>query len=66
MGDVPLADGKDAHRAVNAAKKTFPDWSRMPIKERAGFLLSSLKDSWIIEMNWGKMDCVDSGNALSG
>ena len=40
LGDVPLADEKDVNRAVNAAKKAFPDWSRMPIKERAGFLIN--------------------------
>ena len=31
LGDVPLADGKDVNRAVTAAKKSFPNWSRMPI-----------------------------------
>ena len=66
LGDVPLADGKDVNRAVNAAKKAFPDWSRMPIKERAGFLFKLAERLMDNRDELGMMDCVDSGNALSG
>jgi len=31
---VPLSAGSDVDRAVEAAKKAFPAWSAMPIKER--------------------------------
>jgi len=31
---VPLSSGTDVDRAVEAAKKAFPAWSGMPIKER--------------------------------
>lgn len=31
---VPLSPGSEVDRAVQAAKKAFPDWSAMPIKER--------------------------------
>ena len=66
LGEVPLADKKDVDRAVKAAKNAFPDWSRMPIKERAGFLIN-LADRLMDNRDvLGMMDCVDSGNALSG
>ena len=66
LGEVPLADKKDVDRAVKAAKNAFPDWSRMPIKERAGFLIN-LADRLMDNRDvLGMMDCVDSGNAISG
>lgn len=66
LGDVPLADEKDVNRAVNAAKDAFKDWSRLPIKERAGFL-ESLADKLLDNQDeLGLMDCVDSGNTISG
>ena len=66
LGEVPLADKKDVDRAVKAAKNAFPAWSRMPIKERAGFLIN-LADRLMDNRDvLGMMDCVDSGNALSG
>ena len=40
LGDVPLADEDDVNRAVMAAKDAFVDWRRMPIKERADYLVA--------------------------
>ena len=66
LGEVPLADEKDVNRAVKAAKNAFTDWSRMPIKERAGFLIKLADRLMDNRDELGMMDCVDSGNALSG
>ncbi len=66
LGDVPLADEKDVNRAVKAAKKAFTDWSRMPIKERAEFLFNLADRLMDNRDELGMMDCVDSGNTLSG
>ena len=38
LGEVPAATEQDVDRAVQAAKKGFRDWSRMPVKERAAAL----------------------------
>jgi len=66
LGELPLADGEDVNRAVIAAKEAFYDWSRMPIKERAGFLdaLAEILQDKRDEL--GLMDCLDSGNTISG
>jgi len=34
LSTVPMSSSNDLQHAVNAAKKAFPKWSRMPIKER--------------------------------
>jgi malonate-semialdehyde dehydrogenase (acetylating) / methylmalonate-semialdehyde dehydrogenase len=34
LSTVPLSSAKDLDNAVTAAKKAFPAWSKMPIKER--------------------------------
>ena len=34
LSTVPLSAAKDLDDAVKAAKKAFPAWSKMPIKER--------------------------------
>ena len=64
LGEVPLADEKDVNRAVKAAKNAFPDWSSMPIRERAGYLISLADRLMDNRDELGMMDCVDSGNAL--
>jgi betaine-aldehyde dehydrogenase len=66
LGELPLADEEDVNRAVIAAKEAFYDWSRMPIKERAGFLdaLAEILQDKRDEL--GLMDCLDSGNTISG
>ncbi|MEE8453659.1 MAG: aldehyde dehydrogenase family protein [Limibaculum sp.] len=66
LGDVPLAAEEDVDRAVVAAKAAFADWSRMPIKERAGYLEALAARLSACREELGLMDCVDSGNALAG
>jgi len=66
LGEVPLADEDDVGRAVLAAKAAFADWSRMPIKERAGYLEALAARLSDCREDLGLMDCVDGGNALSG
>ena len=66
LGEVPLAETEDVNRAVKAAKQAFQDWSRMPIKERAGFLINLADKLMENRDELGFMDYVDSGNALSG
>src|SRR3972149_4462240 len=34
LGEVPLANGSDVDRAVQAAKRAFRDWSRLQPKDR--------------------------------
>src|SRR6266481_2062725 len=34
LSTVPMSTAKDLDAAVKAAKKAFPAWSKMPIKER--------------------------------
>ena len=66
LGEVPLAEKEDVNRAVKAANQAFQDWSRMPIKERAGFLVNLAEKLMENRDELGLMDCVDSGNAISG
>src|SRR6185437_6438671 len=66
IAEVPSAGTSDVDRAVQAAKKAFKDWSRVPLKERAG-CLKRLADR--IEENADELalfDAVDSGNAIAG
>ena len=66
LADVPLAEPKDVDRAVAAAKKAFPDWSRMPLKERAQYL-EKFADAIVEHADeLAMMDSIDSGNAFSG
>lgn len=66
LGEVPYATAEDVDRAVQAAKKVFPEWSRMPIKERARCL--ELLAQRIAENSeeLATMDAYDAGNAISG
>lgn len=38
IGTVRLADGEDARRAIAAAKRALPGWSRTTLPERASLL----------------------------
>ena len=60
LGEVPLAEKEDVNRAVKAANQAFQDWSRMPIKERAGFLVNLADKLMEHRDELGLMDCVDS------
>ena len=66
LGDVPLADEHDVNRAVLAAKDAFIDWRRMPIKERAGYLVALADKLQDNRDELGLMDCLDSGNTIAG
>lgn len=66
LGEVPYAGEEDVDQAVKAAKNAFPEWSRMPLKERAR-CLERMADR-IIENaeELATIDAYDSGNAISG
>ena len=66
LGDVPLADEQDVNRAVAAAKDAFFDWRRMPIKERADYLVALADNLQKNRDELGLMDCLDSGNTIAG
>ena len=66
LGDVPLADEHDVNLAVMAAKDAFNDWRRMPIKERAGYLVALADKLQDNRDELGLMDCLDSGNTIAG
>ncbi len=66
LGDVPLAGLADVERAVQAAKKAFAEWRRVPIKERARALEALAKRIRDNRDQLGLMDAVDSGNAAKG
>ena len=66
LGDVPLADENDVNLAVMAAKDAFNDWRRMPIKERAGYLVALADKLQDNRDELGLMDCLDSGNTIAG
>ena len=66
LADVPAANETDVDLAVQAAKRGFQEWSRVPIKERAR-CVELLADR--IEENADELalfDAVDSGNAIVG
>lgn len=66
LGAVPLATTADVDRAVQAAKRAFQDWGRMPPKERAA-AMNKFADRILQHANkLAMMDAVDSGNAVSG
>jgi betaine-aldehyde dehydrogenase len=66
LADVPLAGEPDVDRAVEAARRAFPGWSRMPIRERAQCL--ERLAARIVEHaeHLALMDALDSGNAVTG
>lgn len=66
LGEVPYATEADVDRAAQAAKKVFAEWSRMPVKERAG-CLQALADRIIAHREeLAAIDAYDSGNAIAG
>jgi aminomuconate-semialdehyde/2-hydroxymuconate-6-semialdehyde dehydrogenase len=61
---VPDSDGRDVDRAVEAAVKAFPAWSRTPATERSRLLLAIAER---IEQNLDRLaeaECVDTGKPL--
>ncbi|MBI3014371.1 MAG: aldehyde dehydrogenase family protein [Candidatus Tectomicrobia bacterium] len=66
LGEVPLANGTDVDRAVRAAKRAFPDWSRLEPKER-GKRLSDLGKRIAPRVEEiSRLETLDSGNPLVG
>jgi aminomuconate-semialdehyde/2-hydroxymuconate-6-semialdehyde dehydrogenase len=64
VGLVPDSDDRDVERAVDAAARAFPAWSRTPAAERSRLLLA-IADR--IEKNLDKLagaECIDTGKTL--
>jgi aminomuconate-semialdehyde/2-hydroxymuconate-6-semialdehyde dehydrogenase len=62
---VPDSDAADVDRAVEAAERAFPAWSRMAAAERSRLLL---KIADLIDANLEKLalaECVDNGKPLT-
>lgn len=66
LAEVPFAGPRDVDRAVDAAKKAFPEWSRVPLKERAACLEKFAARIREQAETLALIDSVDSGNALAG
>lgn len=66
LAEVPFAGTRDVDRAVEAAKKAFPEWSRIPLKERAACLEKFAARIREQAETLALIDSVDSGNALAG
>jgi aminomuconate-semialdehyde/2-hydroxymuconate-6-semialdehyde dehydrogenase len=61
---VPDSDARDVERAVQAAAKAFPNWSRTSVAERSRLLLAIAER---IEANLDRLaqaECVDTGKPL--
>lgn len=66
LGEVPYAAAADVDRAVQAAKKAFPEWRRVPMRERAKCLEALAKRIREQRNALGMMDAIDAGNAVTG
>ncbi|MBM3342116.1 MAG: aldehyde dehydrogenase family protein [Betaproteobacteria bacterium] len=66
LGEAPYAAAADVDRAVQAAKKAFVDWRRMPMRERAKCLEALARRIREQRDALGMMDAVDAGNAVIG
>ncbi len=66
LGELPYASAADVDRAVQAAKKAFVDWRRVPMRERAKCLEALAKRIREQRDLLGLMDAVDAGNAVTG
>jgi betaine-aldehyde dehydrogenase len=64
--DIPAASEADVDAAVRAAKDSFREWSRMPIKERARCLEQLAERIEQHADDLALLDAVDSGNAIVG
>jgi aminomuconate-semialdehyde/2-hydroxymuconate-6-semialdehyde dehydrogenase len=64
IAKVPDSDARDVERAVQAAARAFPHWSRTPAAERSRLLLALAQK---IEDNLDRLaraECVDTGKPL--
>lgn len=66
LGEVPYAAAADVDCAVQAAKKAFAEWRRMPMRERAKCLEALARRIREQRDALGMMDAVDAGNAVVG
>lgn len=66
LAEVPLAGAEDVDRAVKAAAKGFGEWRKVSLKERAKCMEAFAKRIRENAKELALIDCVDSGNALSG
>lgn len=66
LGEVPYATETDVDHAAQAAKKVFPVWSRMPVKERARCLQALADEIVAHREELATIDAYDSGNAIAG
>ncbi|MGE0559032.1 MAG: aldehyde dehydrogenase family protein [Burkholderiales bacterium] len=66
LGEVPYASAADVDRAVQAAKKAFAEWRRVPMRERAKCLEALAKRIREQRNPLGMMDAIDAGNAVTG
>lgn len=66
LGEIPYATEEDVDRAVQAAKQAFPEWSRLPSKERAQCLESLAKRIDGNSEELAAMDSYDGGSAIAG
>ena len=66
LGEVPYAGPADVDRAVQAAKKAFPEWRRVTVRERARCLELLAKRIREQRSALGLMDALDAGNAVTG
>jgi acyl-CoA reductase-like NAD-dependent aldehyde dehydrogenase len=64
IADIPRGNAKDVHRAVQAAARAFPEWSRMPPRDRGRMLLriADAMESKAEEL--GRIIALETGNAL--
>jgi acyl-CoA reductase-like NAD-dependent aldehyde dehydrogenase len=64
IGRAPLGDKADVDKAVAAAKRAFPIWSKKPMMERSRILagLSDILMGYAEEL--GKLECLDHGFPL--
>ena len=65
IAKFPMADKNDVEKAVAAAKKAYPAWSKMPVMER-GMLMSKAADIvQTITQDLGKLEIMDHGFPLN-
>jgi len=65
IAEVPDGNARDIDNAVAAARRAFPDWSKIHVNER-GKMLQDFAESvrgWAAE--FGMLDALDSGNPYS-
>jgi betaine-aldehyde dehydrogenase len=66
LGEVPYATEADVDRAVQAARKAFVQWGRVPVKERARCLEALAERIIDHREELATMDAYDSGNPIAG